>query len=455
MEMRCEDAPTFRKWLAIVALFVFCAGFQVLLFAAGGAASSQPRIGNIDDWFPPNIRTVELDIGEPMLLKAGDFNEDGQMDLLVAADSASGSNYQYRIFLLPGQVGGEFSEPLQVAQSPLLDDDGRSGSGTGVVADLDNDGHLDVIAFFGSSKSSPTMMLDPSTIINQFLILWGNGDGTFQKQWLDVSLRFGPPNIVVGDFDGDGHLDIAYSDWQHLSINVIYNRGQRVLEKLQTVSINKKNECSIAIPMLLAVADLNHDGKDDIVVGGSCSFDENGSTQYKRFVRAALSCGEGCFHLLPSYVFDTSDRYPFSPSFLVGDFNNDGNVDIVLTQPVSPQEGDNPSMPAIGAISMLSGNGDGSFNNPVRLGLCFSSDGLLRASGDTVTGLTFVLISRVGLGMVQGVPPYPDKTLSIPVEDLVDEVVTDIDNDGWAEIVAVVQHWQRKATILILRRSVR
>lgn len=252
MEMRCEDAPTFRKWLTIVALFVFCAGFQVLLFATSTSTSPQPRIGNLEDWFPPSVRTIELDIGEPILINAGDFNEDGKIDLIIATDSASNGHYQFRVFLLPGQGEGMFGKPLQVAQSPLMNDDGRVGSGTGVVTDLDSDGHLDVIAFFGSISSTAPNPLP--TIVNKLLILWGSGDGTFQDEWPDLPPIVFPmmqPSapIAIGDFDGDGRLDIAYPCFDPLSIFILYNKGNRILEEPKSVDISKKESPACQLPL--------------------------------------------------------------------------------------------------------------------------------------------------------------------------------------------------------------
>lgn len=100
---------------------------------------------------------------------------------------------------------------------------------------------------------------------------------------------------------------------------------------------------------------------------------------------------------------------------------------------------------------MLSGNGDGSFNDPLNLGLCWASDGLLSINGNTQAGMTFVLISTFGpferIRIAQGVPPNLDKSLGLPTpDDLFDALVTDIDNDGWAEIVAVAPVFEKKAT---------
>ncbi len=429
--------------------------FFVYMVAVSQAVFTAPfRIGSIDDWSPPSMTTIKLDIGEPLFLRAGDFNEDGQPDLLVAAEKSSGGHYQYRIFLLPGIGGGKFGEPLQVGQGPVLADDGRYGSGTAVVTDLDRDGHLDLIAFFESARGSSTTFLEPSTIANQFLILWGNGDGTFQAQWLEVHQRLAPPNIVVGDFDDDGNLDIAYADWQRLAINIVYNEGGRILGEVHPVEINEENAPHIAIPAVLTAADLNHDGKSDLVVGGACIFSDNGSKkQYRGFIETILSCGTGCFRPWSRYVVGVSNRHPSAPSFLLQDLNNDGNIDVVFVEPISYREiiADPSAPPPIGHIKMMSGNCDGSFSNPIDLGICSATDGLLSIRGTTSTSLTFILVSPYyGFSILHGVPPAIDESANLSVENLADEIVTDIDNDGWAEIVAATDDWENRATVIVI-----
>ncbi len=437
------------NWLITLGLFFVC------MVALPQVVFTAPcRIGSIDDWSPPSMTTIELDIGEPLFLRAGDFNEGGQPDLLVATEKSSEGHYQYRIFLLPGVGGGKFDELLQVGQGPVLDDGGRYGSGTAVVTDLDRDGHLDLIAFFESAKGSSTTFLEPSTIANQFLILWGNGDGTFQSQWLEVHQRLAPPNIVVGDFDGDGNLDIAYADWQRLAINIVYNKRGRILGEVHPVEINEENAPHIAVPMVLAAADLNHDGKSDLVVGGTCIFEDSGAEKrYRGFIEAILSCGTGCFHPWSRYVMGVSDKRPSAPSFLLQDLNNDGNIDVVFVEPPSPRKiiVDPLAPPPIGHIRMMSGNGDGSFSKPIDLGLCFASDGLLSIRGTTGTDLSFILVSPYyGFRILHVVPPTIDESASLSIEDLTDEVVVDLDNDGWVEIVAATDDWENKATKIVI-----
>lgn len=101
-------------------------------------------------------------------------------------------------------------------------------------------------------------------------------------------------------------------------------------------------------PQGIVIADFNGDGKLDIAVANS------GSNN----VSILLGNGDGTFR--PAENFDAGN----SPSaILVGDFNGDGKLDLALFQTGDPDQS------TIGSVSILLGNGDGTFRPPTNTAL--------------------------------------------------------------------------------------
>ncbi|MFI5176876.1 MAG: FG-GAP repeat domain-containing protein, partial [Terriglobia bacterium] len=101
-------------------------------------------------------------------------------------------------------------------------------------------------------------------------------------------------------------------------------------------------------PFAVAVGDFNSDGKVDMAVTNVGDISGNGGS-----VLIYLGHGDGTF---PSTINHTAVNYPSlqRPSGIaVGDFNRDGKLDLAVTEQVS------------GRVSILIGNGDGSFQTPV------------------------------------------------------------------------------------------
>jgi len=347
-------------------------GVLVMLSTLGNAAPDQPRIGDIhEDWFPPTLTTLEFHVGEPMSLEVGDFNGDGWQDLIVGVYNAEGQ-HRFSVFYIPGVGEGHFASLSLAAESPVLESTIQGGGGAGVVRDLDNDGHLDAVNFF-----TVTISKDGSpTVVNYLLILWGNGDGTFQQQWLEMPLvvyNFMQPvnPIAVGDFDGDGLLDIAYPKFYPPSVEILYNRGSHKWEKAEAFPISAEETNCVAMPQSIAAADLNSDGESDLVVGGFCVFGDGKKEprEYRRFVKVFISRNERQFRETFSYIADVPDITPLTPSLFITDLTGEGWLDLLITQPFHKQEPQEIYLERRWAeeVVVFRGTGTGRLLDPIQL----------------------------------------------------------------------------------------
>jgi hypothetical protein len=262
-------------------------------------------LGNGDGTFQSPISTPSPFYRQNAML-AADFNGDGRLDLAVS----DGLSY---ICIFLGKGDGIFSQLNAFGVAPL---NGQMFMASG---DFNGDGKLDL---YVASECCPP----------QFLIFLGNGDGTFQAT---PPVTMPGNNIAapgVGDFNGDGFLDLALGDGQG-SINVFLGNGDG------TFQLPVSYQAGYGGVSVTAV-DMNRDGKLDLV------------TYTASGVAILLGKGDGTFTLAWNVQF-------FEPTQLyndlkVGDFNGDGFPDVVVFYSTAPDK-----------VVLFLGNGDGTLQNPL------------------------------------------------------------------------------------------
>jgi len=194
-----------------------------------------------------------------------DLNDDRYPDV-VAANRGGGPQSPVPSFvcLNDGKGGFPACEPLPTQSATSI-----------VAADFDGDGALDLYV--------------PHRDGGQSILLWNDGKGRFPE-----STKVGPATASVrigaaGDFDGDDRLDLAIIEERKKAAFVIFNRGKRQFGGPVQLPGPPRE------PYSLGVADLNRDGRLDIVVGhvelvGSVYFNAG---QGKAFHEVSWNDGKG------------------------------------------------------------------------------------------------------------------------------------------------------------------
>ena len=120
-----------------------------------------------------------------------DVDEDGVPDLLALSRAELGEISNTGVSVALGDGAGGFADPAVYRPS-----DGLQGSPTPLgVADIDGDGHADVYGGFSGNAA--------------VYVLRGQGDGSFGLPSVSDSGAASVPTVVAADIDVDGHLDLV------------------------------------------------------------------------------------------------------------------------------------------------------------------------------------------------------------------------------------------------------
>jgi hypothetical protein len=317
-------------------------------------------LGNGNGTFQTAVLTSLTSNNEDPIF-VGDLNGDGKDDVLQVHPELTPSTVD--VYLSNGD--GTFAASTNVQLSAF------SLSG-GVLTDINGDGKLDILLVDSETPGIVTYLL-------------GNGDGTFQAGVPMATLTGAAPNnIFFADFNGDGKIDfagttnsgqlsvylsasgafaapvsLATSDGNYnacndiagdltgdgkpeiVSVNCNYNTLTVYVNNgdgsFQTGAYYQNPGDGDSDPYGLAIADLNGDGKNDVVV----SNEEAGA------ITTFLGNGDGT--LTPVPVGFAASGWTWETP-LVADFNGDGILDVLQSQ-------DNYT------FAYLEGNGDGTFDS--------------------------------------------------------------------------------------------
>jgi|HubBroStandDraft_6_1064221.scaffolds.fasta_scaffold01084_6 hypothetical protein len=260
------------------------------------------------------ITTHLLQSADDAGIAVADFNHDGKLDV-VAVEK------EVQIFL--GNGDGTFQSPINYAVGV--------NPNSVAVADFNGDGKLDIAA---TNYLSGTIS-----------VLMGNGDGSFQPPMTLNALSM-PSGIQAGDFNGDGKPDIALIN-VNLNINkdfisVYLNNGDGTFGK----PINTGLGAKIGIDAL-GFGDFDRDGTLDLAVATN--------TLTAGQVVILLGNGDGTFTQGESYAGPPNCIF-----IAVGDLRGNSSLDLAVTDYLGVH------------VQVFLGNGDGTFQPPVFYASTFS-----------------------------------------------------------------------------------
>lgn len=178
---------------------------------------------------------------------------------------------------------------------------------TAAVADLNGDGRLDLVTADASG---------------QILVFPGDPDGWFQPA---VGSQAGGQvlSFALGDIDGDGRLDAVTTDWHTDVVHVLRGNGDATFSTLSALSVplGGPHNYGSNNSRVLALVDLDRDGREDLVVARPDSG-----------LIICLGNGDGSFRA-PTAI---AQRASNAPAFCVDDFDLDGLPDIAITVQDAP-----------------------------------------------------------------------------------------------------------------------
>ncbi len=199
------------------------------------------------------------DVGQPDSEDLDSFSQVAVGSIVNGADLLFQDDSNLIPFLNSGD-GVHFTEKSPLPNPPS---ENRYYEGTVLIADIDGDGHGDVIVPYHSLGSDPS---NPNPVFQNLLYIWyGNGDGTFsQPTILTLSRNFHLAQIA--DMDNNGTPDLVLSDG--FVVGILYNNGSRSFGVTDSKSRITATHDFLAGQGInsISIADVNNDGALDLVV---------------------------------------------------------------------------------------------------------------------------------------------------------------------------------------------
>ena len=241
------------------------------LICAVADAQLVSYVGSGDGRFQAVGAPLALGVSDAGVGVAGDFNSDGNLDLILPFNIGCGQG----LLFLPGKGDGTFGSPVNLNVAEGLQNP------VPVAGDLNNDKKLDFI--WGDA------------------VFLGNGDGTFKQSPLSPTLPSTVSVIALADLNGDGILDAVFSP----GTSIYAGNGDGTFQATPFFTAQLPQYADVRS---FAMADVNGDGHPDLLLGELTSADS--------YLAVYLGDGHGNFTQDPNNyflgLFQAADLAPFA-----------------------------------------------------------------------------------------------------------------------------------------------
>jgi Bacterial Ig-like domain (group 3)/FG-GAP-like repeat len=263
------------------------------------------------------------------------------------------------------------------------------------------------ISFYDTNHSNAlvgTAALGPATSQQSFL------------QMASLAPSVAPLNLISGDFNGDGKQDLISEAWDRSKLSLFLGNGDGTFQGERVLNIP-------ALSINTMVGDFNGDGKLDLAITSN-----DFSSGAMGWIEVWFGNGDGTFSQGPTTSLPLQgNQYDGATA---ADVNGDGRLDIVIETLINNSSG---------GVSVLLGNGNGTFQSPMVSTIGVPNPGNNLKVGDIdgdgkqdlvlYNGTIMVSLGN-GNGSFQG-------AIAVPGADAGVQYVGDINGDGRADIVAL------------------